>query len=55
MIFSTRHPDGSAAKNRIAPKHELGGFEQERVGIRVRFSSVIEVGPVFDECRQELA
>src|SRR5579872_1528005 len=47
MIFRSRHSNGCAAKNGVAPKHELSCFEQKRVGIRVRFSRVIEIGPVL--------
>jgi len=47
MIFGARCSNGGTAKNGIAAKHKLSGFEQERVGIRVGFSGVIEVGPVL--------
>lgn len=47
MIFGARCSNGGAAKNRIAAKHQLSGFEQERIGIRVGFAGVIEVRPVL--------
>ena len=48
MIFGARRSDRCATKNGIVPKHKPGSFEQKGLGIRVRFSRVIEVRPVLD-------
>ena len=47
MVFGTWNPDGGTAKDGIAPMHEAGSFEEERVGIGIRRASVVEVGSVL--------